>query len=32
MESNFTEQDIELFASLSGDEGEHHLVPMLKGD
>lgn len=23
----FTEEDIELFARLSGDQGEHHLVP-----
>ena len=23
----FTEEDIRLFATLSGDEGEHHLVP-----
>jgi len=27
----FTEHDIALFASLSGDEGEHHLVPDAKG-
>jgi 3-hydroxybutyryl-CoA dehydratase len=23
----FTEDDVRLFATLSGDEGEHHLVP-----
>lgn len=27
----FTEEDINLFARLSGDEGEHHLVPDEKG-
>jgi 3-hydroxybutyryl-CoA dehydratase len=27
----FTEQDIELFARLSGDQGEHHLVPDAQG-
>lgn len=27
----FTEEDISLFARLSGDEGEHHLVPDDKG-
>jgi 3-hydroxybutyryl-CoA dehydratase len=27
----FTEEDIRLFAKLSGDEGEHHLVPDEQG-
>src|SRR5215468_2890092 len=27
----FTEEDIELFARLSGDQGEHHLVPDAQG-
>ena len=27
----FTEDDVRLFASLSGDEGEHHLVPDEQG-
>ena len=27
----FTEEDITLFAKLSGDEGEHHLVPDEQG-
>ena len=27
----FTEEDIRLFARLSGDEGEHHLVPDAQG-
>ena len=27
----FTEEDIALFAKLSGDQGEHHLVPNEKG-
>src|SRR5712675_3604883 len=27
----FTEEDIRLFASISGDEGEHHLAPDEKG-
>lgn len=27
----FTEEDIRLFAKLSGDEGEHHLIPDEKG-
>ena len=27
----FTEEEIRLFARLSGDEGEHHLVPDEKG-
>lgn len=27
----FTEEDIRLFAKLSGDEGEHHLVPDAQG-
>jgi acyl dehydratase len=27
----FTEEDINLFARLSGDEGEHHLMPDDKG-
>jgi 3-hydroxybutyryl-CoA dehydratase len=27
----FTDEDIRLFARLSGDEGEHHLVPDEKG-
>jgi acyl dehydratase len=27
----FTEADIRLFATISGDEGEHHLVPDEKG-
>jgi 3-hydroxybutyryl-CoA dehydratase len=27
----FTEDDISLFAKLSGDEGEHHLVPNKEG-
>ncbi len=27
----FTEEDIALFAKLSGDEGEHHLVPNEQG-
>ena len=27
----FTEEDIRLFASLSGDEGAHHLVPDERG-
>ncbi|HUS10283.1 MAG TPA: MaoC family dehydratase [Pyrinomonadaceae bacterium] len=27
----FTEEDIRLFAQLSGDEGEHHLVPDERG-
>ena len=30
-ERTFTAEDIELFARLSGDEGEHHLVPDDKG-
>ena len=27
----FTEEDIKLFAQLSGDEGEHHFVPDAQG-
>jgi 3-hydroxybutyryl-CoA dehydratase len=27
----FTEQDIRLFAQLSGDQGEHHFVPDVQG-
>jgi 3-hydroxybutyryl-CoA dehydratase len=27
----FTEADIRLFATISGDEGEHHLVPDEQG-
>ena len=27
----FTEEDVRLFAKLSGDEGEHHLVPDEQG-
>src|SRR5215813_13448870 len=27
----FTEEDIQLFARLSGDQGEHHLVPDAQG-
>ncbi len=27
----FTEEDIRLFAKLSGDEGEHHFIPDEKG-
>ncbi|HEX6731647.1 MAG TPA: MaoC family dehydratase N-terminal domain-containing protein [Pyrinomonadaceae bacterium] len=27
----FTEEDIKLFARLSGDEGEHHFVPDARG-
>ncbi|MEP6569308.1 MAG: MaoC family dehydratase [Acidobacteriota bacterium] len=27
----FTEEDIRLFAQISGDQGEHHLVPDEKG-
>lgn len=30
-ERTFTEADIRLFASCSGDEGEHHLAPDEKG-
>ncbi|HEY7784243.1 MAG TPA: MaoC family dehydratase [Pyrinomonadaceae bacterium] len=30
-ERTFTEDDIRLFARLSGDEGEHHLVPDSRG-
>jgi 3-hydroxybutyryl-CoA dehydratase len=30
-ERTFTEEDIRLFARLSGDEGEHHLVPDEQG-
>ena len=30
-ERTFTEEDIRLFARLSGDQGEHHLVPDERG-